>query len=75
MKKEVWGRNELESPCVKTCVINSDNKACIGCFRTISEISNWSKFTNQTRKEIMADLKGRAKEFAPKRQGGRKRGI
>ena len=69
---EIWKREEVESPCKKICVIDPDQKICIGCFRTISEISNWSKFTHAVRSELKKTLQIRAAKFSPRRKGGRK---
>ncbi|MGV8955227.1 MAG: DUF1289 domain-containing protein [Cypionkella sp.] len=67
---EVWKREEVESPCVKLCVIHPDARICVGCLRSIDEISGWSRMTAQTRRSIMADLPNRAPMIA-KRRGGR----
>ena len=72
MTDEIWKRDEVESPCVKVCIIDNEERICVGCFRTISEITNWSKYTSQQRNIITEDLKIRSKKLAPKRRGGRK---
>ena len=69
-KDEVWMRDEIYSPCVKLCVIHPEERLCVGCFRTIEEISNWSRLTHAARADIMADLPGREPKLA-KRRGGR----
>ena len=71
MNDNSWKRNEIESPCVKICVIHPVHNICVGCFRTTDEIANWSNFTGEKRRNIMAGLKGREKLTQPKRQGGR----
>ncbi len=35
---EIWQRNEIDSPCIKICVIHPDAKICVGCHRTGEEI-------------------------------------
>ena len=70
VKDEVWMRDEVESPCVKLCVIHPEERLCVGCFRTIEEISNWSRLTRDARATIMADLPTREPKLA-KRRGGR----
>jgi uncharacterized protein len=47
----------MESPCIKTCQIK-DN-VCIGCKRTLEEIANWLKYTDQQRSIIIEQLKHR----------------
>lgn len=66
----VWTRNEIESPCVRVCVVHPEARICTGCFRTVDEIARWSKMTAEERREIMADLPDRA-PMLRKRRGGR----
>ena len=63
-------RDEIASPCVKLCVVHPEERICVGCFRTIEEISTWSRLTPDARDAIMADLPNRAPRLA-KRRGGR----
>lgn len=67
---EIWRRAEIESPCVKVCVIHPEARLCVGCHRTIDEISAWSRMTPETRQTIMAELPARAGQLA-RRRGGR----
>jgi predicted Fe-S protein YdhL (DUF1289 family) len=69
-KDEVWVRDEIESPCVKLCVVHPEERICIGCYRTIEEIATWSRMTPEARREVMADLPERAPRLA-RRRGGR----
>lgn len=66
----IWRRAEIESPCVKICVIHPEARLCIGCHRTINEISTWSRLSQEDRRAIMADLATRA-PLLSKRRGGR----
>ena len=75
MSDHVWKRNEIESPCIKLCVIDVNHKLCIGCFRTTAEITKWSKLTSVKRKEIMETLKKRGEAILPKRRAGSVRVI
>lgn len=70
MKDEIWMRDEVQSPCVKLCVIHPEERICVGCMRSIEEISNWSRLSPAARAEIMDDLPARAPRLA-KRRGGR----
>ena len=70
MSSEVWARNEIESPCVKICVIHPSERLCTGCHRTIEEISAWSRLPQKERDKIMNELPERASKLK-KRRGGR----
>lgn len=67
---DIWKRNEVESPCVKICVVHPEAGICVGCRRTIDEIARWSGMTTEERRAIMSQLQGRASLLA-KRRGGR----
>ena len=70
MKDDIWKRDEVQSPCVKLCVVHPEERLCVGCYRTIEEISAWSRLTHEARATIMADLPARAPRLA-RRRGGR----
>lgn len=70
MKDDIWKRDEIQSPCVKLCVIHPEERICVGCFRSIEEISAWSRLTHEARAAIMSDLSARAPRLQ-KRRGGR----
>jgi len=67
---DIWKRDEIESPCVKLCVVHPDARLCVGCLRSIDEITMWSRMAPDTRSAIMAELPSRAPLIA-KRRGGR----
>ena len=66
----IWERDEVDSPCVKLCVIHPEARLCVGCLRTIDEITSWSRMSEGARTAIMADLPARA-PLVQKRRGGR----
>ncbi len=70
MKDDIWARNEIESPCVKICVIHPEARICVGCYRSIAEIGSWSSITAEERRRIMSDLPARAATLV-ERRGGR----
>lgn len=63
----VWNRNEIESPCVRICVVHPEARICTGCYRTIDEIGRWSRMTPQERRAVMADLPDRAATLTKRR--------
>lgn len=70
MSDEIWKRDEVQSPCIKVCVIHPEERLCTGCLRTIDEITAWSRMTPDARAAIMAELPDRAPRLK-KRRGGR----
>ena len=49
----------VKSPCINVCKLNPTNNLCEGCLRTSDEISNWSKYTENKKNNIIATLKNR----------------
>ena len=70
MGDEVWTRNEIQSPCIKICVIHPSERLCTGCHRTIEEISAWSRLPSEQREKVINELPKRALRLK-KRRGGR----
>lgn len=70
MNDEIWKRAEIDSPCVKICVVHPEARICIGCHRTPDEIARWSRMTPDERRAIMAELSNRA-PLLTRRAGGR----
>jgi len=67
---DVWKREEIESPCVRICVVHPEARICTGCYRTTDEIARWSRMTAEERREIMTALPDRA-PMLRRRRGGR----
>jgi predicted Fe-S protein YdhL (DUF1289 family) len=70
VKDEVWERDEIQSPCVKLCVVHPEARLCVGCYRSIEEITAWSRLSPEARAAVMAELPLRAPRLA-QRRGGR----
>jgi uncharacterized protein len=60
MSDEIWQRDEVESPCVKICVVHPETRLCVGCRRSIDEIARWSRMTADERRDVLAALPGRS---------------
>jgi len=67
---DLWNRDEVESPCVKICVVHPTERICTGCLRSMDEIAAWSRMSNSERAALKAELPARADRFK-KRRGGR----
>ncbi|SPH17556.1 hypothetical protein DEA8626_01079 [Defluviimonas aquaemixtae] len=70
MNDEVWKRREIDSPCVRVCVVHPTERICVGCYRSIEEIAGWGRLSADERSRIMAELPGRAPRLR-QRRGGR----
>lgn len=70
MSDQIWKRDEVESPCVKICVVHPQARLCTGCLRSIDEIGRWSRMSPDERREIIAELPTRSGQIT-KRRGGR----
>ena len=44
------------TPCIAICQIDRDTKVCTGCNRTGEQITNWSRYTDDQRLDIMKTL-------------------
>jgi len=52
----------LPSPCINICRMDADNGLCLGCFRTIDEITVWSRTDDSHRADILAAIARRRAE-------------
>jgi predicted Fe-S protein YdhL (DUF1289 family) len=66
----IWKRAEIESPCIKICVIHTETRLCTGCLRSIDEIGAWSRMSPDARQAVMDDLPDRS-PLLRQRRGGR----
>ncbi len=46
----------IKSPCVEKCQLDESGKYCLGCLRTIDEITQWSNFSETTKQKIIEKL-------------------
>lgn len=70
---EVWRRDEVQSPCVRICLIDPSSQICVGCGRTGDEIARWSAISDRERAQILEELPARLAKAAPKRGAARRR--
>jgi len=47
------------TPCIKICKLDPITRWCIGCARTVDEITQWKQLTDLQRKDIMQQLPSR----------------
>ena len=49
----------IETPCVKICTLDARAGLCLGCGRTVDEITRWSSMNMAERTRVMAELPAR----------------
>lgn len=54
----------IETPCDGNCVIDPETGYCEGCFRTMTEITKWTGYSSEKRREVMDELDNRRKGLA-----------
>ena len=54
----------MNSPCIKVCQMDPERDVCLGCARTLDEISRWARMTNAERARIMDELPRRKLDVA-----------
>jgi predicted Fe-S protein YdhL (DUF1289 family) len=52
--------DHIVSPCVDLCQIDVDSELCRGCLRTLTEIAQWTQYSDSERERIMRELEGRS---------------
>ncbi|MBL8311146.1 MAG: DUF1289 domain-containing protein [Burkholderiales bacterium] len=50
---------QVESPCIKRCAMDARSGYCLGCGRTLEEITNWSTLSVDQRAAVVRGLEGR----------------
>lgn len=65
---------DIETPCIKVCVVEPETGYCIGCGRTRGEIAAWLAMTPDERRGVMMTLPERVTTLTQRksRRGGRR---
>jgi uncharacterized protein len=65
---------DIETPCIKICVVDPETQFCIGCGRTRMEIAAWLGMAATERTQIMMALPERVATLTLRktRRGGRR---
>lgn len=59
----------IATPCAQVCTVDGASGLCLGCLRTLGEIAEWSRLTDDRRAEIMAELPSRRDRLPPAFRG------
>jgi predicted Fe-S protein YdhL (DUF1289 family) len=55
---------EVESPCIGACLIDQGHGFCVGCWRTLREISDWHRYSPEQKNALLAQLETRCATHA-----------
>ena len=58
-------KDPVPSPCVSVCRMDAERVLCVGCLRTIPEISAWSRMTDDDKRVVWARIEQRLVETTP----------
>ena len=50
------------SPCVSSCCLNEED-ICLGCFRSLTEITGWSQASDAGKQDIIVNTKIRREKI------------
>lgn len=48
----------IESPCIGQCCL-SEQDVCLGCYRSLDEITKWTLVDNETRRQFLKNIAAR----------------
>jgi predicted Fe-S protein YdhL (DUF1289 family) len=61
MQKKLSQKSGLiKSPCINICSLKDE--LCIGCGRTVEQITLWSTYTNEQKRKVVEELNGKKGE-------------
>lgn len=60
----------IRSPCINVCTLDPRSGLCLGCKRTVEEITRWIAYSDEERAAIMRELPQRG-FAAPRRSRDR----
>jgi predicted Fe-S protein YdhL (DUF1289 family) len=55
-----------QSPCIRNCCLDDDD-TCLGCFRSMEEIKEWSLVDDLRREAILSNAKQRKEAYMSSR--------
>ena len=57
--KHGWDNGVVASPCISVCVMDRASGLCVGCYRTLDEIADWSNLSDEGKRAVTALLAAR----------------
>lgn len=53
-------KSKIESPCIRNCCLD-DHEICLGCFRTVEEIIQWTTVGDDVKQQFLLKAEARRK--------------
>ena len=57
----------IKTPCIKLCIVDGESGLCMGCYRKLTEVAAWGRFSDAERETIMAVLPERRSLIRPEK--------
>jgi uncharacterized protein len=54
-------KKTVKSPCQLICTYD-DERICIGCYRSMEEVSNWDSLTNEEKQKVIDNTNKRREQ-------------
>ena len=64
-KDELKPATAVISPCLRLCTFDPATDICVGCGRSLTEILNWRRYSDDERGAILKDLSRRVGDRRP----------
>lgn len=56
---EVGTLPDVASPCVRDCMVDQGHGYCLGCWRTLTEISAWHRYSLEQKHAVLTAIETR----------------
>lgn len=56
-------KDSVASPCIGVCTVDEDSGFCLGCARSLQEVTRWRKLSAEQKNAVVAVLPARKKEL------------
>lgn len=55
--------SQIVTPCIKVCTVDGSSGLCLGCLRTLGEIAQWARLSDEERADILQELPDRVERL------------
>ena len=57
----------VKSPCISVCALDN-NDMCIGCYRSTQEITDWIRYSEEKKRQVIVEVNARRRKANEKWQ-------